>query len=386
MMGTTVVDLEQDGERVALTTAAGDQFTADFMIAADGIGSTVRRILGVDMEGDPVVGYGQSIYWHGDLSRWTADRMCIQFLTGHRQRHPASIAPVDGRRRWATMVMQPPSEARPEPPTPREAVDIINRAVGADVSPEILDIATWRISSLVARRWRVGRVFLAGDAAHSFPPTGGFGMNTGVQDVHNLVWKISLVIRHLADDPLLDTYEQERIDIARSNAAWSVANSQRFRDIGKAIATANQAELDRLLDDQRNHVDATDQDLAFGYARGAMVGSDSDPNLSPLRHARLGHRFPETTVVVDGEKLSSTTELGDGFTLVTAEPERWAEAMDLAAATGVPLVLAEGSAAVIGGGGAALVRPDGIVGWMARTNDQPAQLADVLRELTGRSS
>jgi 2-polyprenyl-6-methoxyphenol hydroxylase-like FAD-dependent oxidoreductase len=383
-MGTAVTGVDDRGDRVVVTTDQGDQLSADYVIAADGTASTVRRLLGIELEGRPVFGYGQSIYWHGDLSAWTRDRMCIQFMTGHRTGKPASIATVDGRRRWVTMVMQPPSEHRPEPPSADEAVEIVNRAVGTDVAPEIIDITTWRISALVAEHWRAGRIFLAGDAAHSFPPTGGFGMNTGVQDVHNLVWKLALVLRGRAGDALLDSYETERAEIARSNAAWSVANSDRFRDIGRAIAADDRDALARLLEDQRGHVDATDQDLGFGYSHGALTGRDDRTVLSPLRHARLGHRFPETTLVVDGEKRSSTTGLDDAFHVVAVDPEAWGDAVTELRSGGLPVVLAEGPEHVIGAGGVVLIRPDGIVAWAPDAADAITEaLAGAIDQVLG---
>src|SRR5690606_16778049 len=256
VLGANAVAVEQDADSVTVTTEDGRTITADYVIAADGARSTVRGLLGIEMEGDALLGYGQSIYWRGDLSEWVEGRLCIQFITGNRTGRPANIAPVDGVDRWVTMLMRPGVNARPEPPTREEAIEAIRGAVGAEVDPEIIDIATWRLSAQVAKRWREGRNFLAGDAAHSFPPTGGFGMNTGVQDVDNLIWKIAQVVAGHAEESLLDTYEQERADIARSNAAWSVKNGDRMRDIGKAIAADDMAELARLLEDQRSHIDA----------------------------------------------------------------------------------------------------------------------------------
>ena len=81
----------------------------------------------------------------------------------------------------------------------------------------MLGIGPWEASAIVADRYRIGDVFLAGDAAHEMPPTGGFGLNTGVQDVHNLAWKIAAVIRGNADDSLLDSYHAERQPFGRSS-------------------------------------------------------------------------------------------------------------------------------------------------------------------------
>jgi putative polyketide hydroxylase len=377
LLGQDVSELEQDERGVTLRTESGLRIDADYVIAADGVASTVRRLLDIDLEGKPLLGYGQSIYWRGDLSEWASDRLCIQFITGNRLGRPANIAPVDGVDRWVTMLMRPGAEARPEPPIHEEAVEAIHGAVGVDIDPEIIDIATWRLSAQIATRWRDGRVFLAGDAAHSFPPTGGFGMNTGVQDVDNLVWKIALVEAGLANPDLLDTYEVERIDIARSNAAWSVANSNRMRDIGKAIAANDMAEMNRLLEDQRGHIDATDQDLGYGYPEGALSGADA-PNVDALRVARRGHRFPEAPVIADGVERSSILALGDDFALATDQPHIWET---LADPHGVALRLVDAKGGIPIGSPGVLVRPDGIVAWVANPGDGPEELANAMAEV-----
>lgn len=376
--GVAAGELTQTAGGVVVRTSAGD-VEADYVIGADGVCSTVRDLLGISLEGEPLLGYGQSIYWHGDLHEWVHDRACIQFITGDRLGAPANIASVDGRYRWVTMLMRPGADARPDPPSAEEARQVINRAVGVDVSPEILDIATWRISAEVATRWRDGRVFLAGDAAHSFPPTGGFGMNTGVQDVHNLVWKLAAVLRREAPDALLDSYERERREVARSNAAWSVANGTRFKQIGKAIASGDDAALAALLDDQRNHVDATAQDLGFGYPAGALAPAGADETGDPLLVARTGHRFPEATVVLDGVAGSSVIDAGGRFVLFAVDPGEWSRAVSRA----LPAVdIAEVDPGVLAGRPAALVRPDGIVAWLAPADADPATgLGDALGQV-----
>jgi 2-polyprenyl-6-methoxyphenol hydroxylase-like FAD-dependent oxidoreductase len=84
-----------------------------------------------------------------------------------------------------------------------------------DLEVSVLAVGPWEASAIVADQYRVGDVFLAGDAAHEMPPTGGFGLNTGVQDVHNLAWKIAAVISGKADDKLLDSYHAERQPFGR---------------------------------------------------------------------------------------------------------------------------------------------------------------------------
>ena len=94
-----------------------------------------------------------------------------------------------------------------------------------DLPVKVLGVSPWEASAIVADRYRDGRVFLAGDAAHEMPPTGGFGLNTGVQDVHNLAWKLAAVLRGKADASLLDTYHDERQPLGRHHPSRRLANA-----------------------------------------------------------------------------------------------------------------------------------------------------------------
>src|SRR5207253_6731668 len=102
------------------------------------------------------------------------------------------------------------------------------------------------INALVAEQLRQGPVFLAGDAAHQIPPTGGFGMNTGIQDVHNLAWKLAAVLQGWAGPELLDSYDAERLPIARANIAQSVKNALMMKE---HIADLDAEEVVALEDD-----------------------------------------------------------------------------------------------------------------------------------------
>ena len=104
-----------------------------------------------------------------------------------------------------------------------------------DLDVSVLGVSPWQASAIVADRYRVGDVFLAGDAAHEMPPTGGFGLNTGVQDVHNLAWKIAAVLRGKADESLLDSYHAERQPFGQIITRNSLANALSMgRTRGKA--------------------------------------------------------------------------------------------------------------------------------------------------------
>mmetsp|Transcript_14448 Transcript_14448/g.37232 ORF Transcript_14448/g.37232 Transcript_14448/m.37232 type:complete len:426 (-) Transcript_14448:90-1367(-) len=121
--------------------------------------------------------------------------------------------------------------------------DLLAKAIGGGPESEAFDASDlrvrdakpWAMSALVADRFRSGRVFLAGDSAHLFPPAGGFGMNTGVQDAHNLAWKVAYVLKGLASPPLLETYSPERRKIAVKNTCLSIANFEETVKVARAF-------------------------------------------------------------------------------------------------------------------------------------------------------
>jgi putative polyketide hydroxylase len=393
-LGVEFAELEQGDERV-VTTLAGEAgrretLNAQYVIAADGVASSVRSQLGIELEGEPLLGYWQSIYWQGDISDLVAGRLCIQFFTGARTGSFSTVASVDGKSRWVTIMMRPAGETKPEPPTIAESEEIVRQAVGdLTLQPTILDIATWRISAQVANRYRVGRVFLAGDAAHSMPPTGGFGMNTGVQDAHNLAWKLAYVLDGRASPSLLDTYEQERRPIAIDNCEWSVSNSRRMVEIRSAIAENDKSRLTAALREQVLHVGALGQDLGFWYSSDAVTSdAASEPEKSPGEYqptARAGHRAPHVWLNSERGRRSSLDLFHDSFVLLVGpDGEGWAERAWLVSCEfGVPLKIVQLGAQYIEedpgsfarvfdvtSGGAVLVRPDGHVAWRGRGTDE----------------
>jgi 2,4-dichlorophenol 6-monooxygenase len=263
----------------------------------------------------------------------------------------------------------------------------------------------------------VGRVFLAGDAAHRFPPTGGFGLNTGVQDAHNLAWKLALVLAGRASDGLLDTYETERTPVARSNTDWSVRN---FLDGGSAVGPGNMmatmqieaggpdvpevlARLQRDIDAERDHFDALGQDLGFVYETGALVADGTalpvvaDSAAEYVPNARPGSRAPHVWLEArDGQRLSTLDLFGARFVLlVPADGGDWSAVADEGAlpvsvvvyrvGAGGDLVDSDGAWRArygVAGEGAVLVRPDGHVAW--RTQERPRDPRATVTAVLGR--
>ena len=285
-------------------------------------------------------------------------------------------------------VQYPALTVRPEPMTEAAAVDITRRAVGRpDLPLTVLGMATFRIGADVVDRYRVGRVFLVGDSAHTLPPTGGFGINTGFGDAHNLVWKLSWVLRGVAPDELLDTYQSERRPVAVSNVDWSSHNGQRLEAIRSAFRAGDSDELQRLVDEQTAHVDPLAQDIGFSY-RPIPSGK------SPITTLVIGARAPHATVVVDGARRTLHDLFEGRLTLMLgAEASGWAHAAAASAGSDgldVQIVRRDRVADVdgwldvrypLGAAGAALIRPDGHVAWFtARGPDDsgPRALDEVL--------
>jgi putative polyketide hydroxylase/tetracenomycin A2 monooxygenase-dioxygenase len=306
--------------------------------------------------------------------------------------------------RWVTILQRPGADERPDALTPEQATHVIREAVGRpQLEVEILGSTTFRIGAEIAERYREGRVFLVGDAAHSMPPTGGFGMNTGIQDAHNLAWKLASVIKGTAGEELLESYDEERRPVAQANVDWSVSNAKRMRELREAIAGEDVDRLASALLDQIHHVGAMGQDLGFRYPSGALLDDGSDaPPVDPIAYepsATPGGRAPHMWVERAGSRISTLDLFDRSYVLLTPPGGgQWAAASRrLASELSLPLetyvigaegdLIADGVAfsALYGvsDSGAVLVRPDGHVAWRsaALTGDPAAALADGLRRL-----
>jgi len=118
------------------------------------------------------------------------------------------------------------------------ARSVVTAAIGKEIPFDILSFRPWVLSRKVAKQYQIGKVFLAGDAAHSFPPTGGLGLNTGIADVHNLAYKIAAQQQGFGSEKLLESYEAERRHPAIVNARQSVKNGKEIFSFLKTLGVA----------------------------------------------------------------------------------------------------------------------------------------------------
>ncbi len=416
--------LVQDATGVTATVrdlAGGEDYEvrSRYVLAADGAGSRVRRALGIEMVGPDRLQSFIMIHFEANLRPLVRDRPAILYWIVDPECAGTFVA-HDIDRTWVFMHRYDPETESLATFTPAACATMVRRAIGReDIDLTICDVSPWTMTAQVAERFRDRRVFLVGDSAHRFPPSGGLGLNTGVQDAHNLAWKLAWVEAGQAGTALLDTYERERRPVAECNAEQSVVNAMKmlaaFVALGitddvaashaqlvETLATeAGLARVRQTIADQQDHFDMIGLQLGFGYEEGAVVpdGSARPTPVNPVRDfvptSRPGSRLPHGWVAQDGVQRSILDLLcGDGFTLLTGpRGQVWTDAVArLAPATIRCLVAArdftdpEGSwqrACEIGPDGALLVRPDQHVAWrVARAPDDPsAALAAAVRQV-----
>lgn len=389
---------------------------ARYAVAADGAKSPLRSALGIAMEGHGTLGHHINTYFTADLTPWVGKSTGVLHWIIATDISGVFIA-LDGDRRWCfNSPYDPDAGERPEDFTPERCAARVRAAVGdPTVEVDVRSVRPWAMDADVAARYREASVLLAGDAAHTFPPTGGLGMNTGIQDVHNLAWKLALVLAGVSADSLLDTYDAERRPVARSNTDHSVVNAigasstgigPTAESVAATLAAGGpeaDAERERLtgaIADQRAHFDFLGQDLGFAYTDGALVpdGTPEEPSSGGtfVPSARPGARAPHLWIDRDGQRVSTLDLFDGGFTLL-APPTATGWIDQTAAVTGPrPLSvvsIGEGGDAAdpedrfgdlyrTGPSGAVLVRPDGHVAWRTASPPGGTSLEEVLRTVT----
>jgi 2,4-dichlorophenol 6-monooxygenase len=381
-----------------------------WVLAADGAGSRVRKALDVEMVGPDQLQSFLMIHFEANLRPLVRDRPAILYWVVDPECAGTFVA-HDIDRTWVFMHRFDPAIESPAAFTPAVCAALVRRALGReDVEFTIRDVSPWTMTAQVAARFRAGRVFLVGDSAHRFPPSGGLGLNTGVQDAHNLAWKLGWVESGRAGQALLDTYEVERRPVAERNAEQSFVNAMKMLEAFMALGLtddvaasrallateAGRADARRVIEAQQDHFDMIGLQLGFEYAEGAVVPDGAAVAASSIREfrpsARPGARLPHTWV----QRRTSILDMlaPDGMTLI-AGPRGglWAEAVSRLAPLAIRCLVAGRDFAdpdaewqrtcEIEPDGAVLVRPDHHVAWRAaRAPRDPAmELAAAARAI-----
>ncbi len=388
---TELVSFEQDEEGVTAVVQGRDggaerTVRARYLVAADGTRSRVRERLGIPLRGHPSFSKSITIYFRADVKPLIGDRnLSVIYVFGPRLQGFFRFSLAGDAGFLVVNTTTDPDGSRNRDAwsgmSDERCIEYVREALGApDLPVEIENVQQWTACAEWAERFQDGRVFLAGDAAHTMPPTGGFGGNTGVADAHNLAWKLAWVLGGRAGPGLLETYDAERRPVAELTVEQAY--------------TRYVLRLDPELGKEDIQPFVPDPPIELGHVyRSAAIapedGADGSAAENPHEPSgRPGTRAPHVELRRDGVALSTLDLVGRGFALFAgAAGSAWCDAARAVAdSLGVPVdAYAVGTgiedpdgrlatAFGIGDEGATLVRPDDFIAW--RTQARAAGSAE----------
>lgn len=335
------LEIEDDG-------GARHRLRAEYIVGADGGSSPVRKALGIRLEGASAPRSNLSVLFR---SKGLADAVridpAVQYWVLHPEA-PGMIGPADLHGTWWAIFQGVDLSGAHADPTAS-----VRAMVGADIDVEIIAEDPWTARMLLAERYRSGKVFLVGDAAHLNPPWGGHGFNTCIGDAANLAWKLAAVLHGWGSPALLDSYETERRPVAERTILDAAANGKAltndFADdsldrTGNAGSSAREAAR-KALEVKRSEFDSLGLVLGYAYPDSPLVTSDGTepPANDPIVYvptATPGSLLPHAWLP-DGSSLYDL--LGPGFTLLvdqdtpTAEGESLGELLLMSSGSPIPL-------------------------------------------------
>ncbi|MCE7998307.1 MAG: hypothetical protein HEP70_05565 [Rhodobiaceae bacterium] len=419
--GTECLSLTETPDGViaslAPSKAGPEKISCHYVIAADGANSPIRSALGINLEGPEGLQHNMMIHFEADLRHLVADRPGILYFLFEPDAQGALIA-YDQGKTWVLMHGFDPATTSPESFDDKTCIALVEQAVGAPLPDiQIKNAGPWTMCAQVAERYRAGRVFLAGDAAHRFPPTGGLGLNTGIGDAQNIAWKIAAVENGWAGDTLLDSYETERRPVAQINTEQSLENAGKMFDLFAALYGADPEktrerfdamcadpaafpELAPAIELQRPHFDSLNLQLGYRYVSDAVVdpapmGTSTAIDISRYEPStQSGAILPHQWVEQNGEKKSLLSLVPmDQFTLLVGpDGGDWAEQVK---ASPVPIsLLVDGltfepdtdwrAFTGLPDQGALLIRPDRHIGHRYESVGSIEQLSQDLNSLLSK--
>jgi putative polyketide hydroxylase len=420
---TDLVGFIDKGDHVETTISCNGKeevIQSRFFVGCDGAHSKVRNILGIEMIGDPNMGSIVNAYFYGKIdSQGVGGRSKDPSI-------PALFVAMDGDTRFTCQIFYDPEVETAESYTAERCADLIRKAAqaGDDVEIDVKSVRPWTLTALVADSFQKGNVFLVGDAAHAFPPSGGFGLNSGVGDAHNLAWKLVQVVNGNAAPSLLDSYTIERRPIACMNTMQSFRNSATAKFLGmgqeavvddrtlksleegatktvRSMAHTFEPPL-RMTWEMIEHADAVGQSLGYAYDTSPIIVQDGveRPDIwigKYIPNACPGARAPHLWATLSDGTQASLIHLFDGkVTLLTlADGVKWRDALAASGFNDVVSVVAGQdwqldledlkSKYGLGDKGAVLVRPDGHVAFRAENDANANELVKALSATLGRN-
>jgi 4-hydroxyisophthalate hydroxylase len=395
LYGWSAESVTQDdaGVRVAIAEQGGSGravLEADYVVGCDGARSTVREEVGIlrggsDFDQLMVLAVFRSRALHEGLKRFP-ERSTYNALHPDQKGYWQFFGRIDVGEGWFFHAPVPADTT----PDNYDFKGLLRKAAGFDFALEFDHVGFWDLRVAVAEKYQVGRVFIAGDAAHSHPPYGGFGLNNGLEDVTNLGWKLAARLEGWGSDALLLSYSEERRPIFHETGedfiAKRIENDRKFLE--RYDPSRDRAEFERGWEARRKGVNTWIETYEPNYEGSSVVagppGGKCSAHGSHSFAARAGHHLAPRILSSGGNVFE---ELGAGFTLLAfdAPAGAVAELEQAARAQGVPLKIVRDSFA---GGREAygarltLIRPDQYVVW---TGDAaPPDARGLLAKLVGR--
>ncbi|KAH7129140.1 FAD binding domain-containing protein [Dactylonectria macrodidyma] len=302
-----LVDINQTGDVVVArvrerTTKAEYEVKARYVVGADGARSTVADKAGFGFQGEPGLMSMLSCWLEMDLSQYVAYRpACIYWMLHPGDEYWVGSGTCVVMKPWDEWVVNRQYNAADgEPDTTDDGIIAHVRKV-LEI-PESLPVrvkhkAKWQVNNVVATEYRCGRILIAGDAAHRHPPSSGLGSNTCVQDAYNLAWKLAMVVKGQAGEPLLDSYNQERQPVGKQVVDHAITTLHHMAALPKALGfqrgqtrEAGFASLEELFSDADGAEERRlrlEEQVKLGNRRSNALG------------VQLGQRYTNSSAVVD---------------------------------------------------------------------------------------